>query len=75
MVNLRFVTVSGLRQRATQIVAEVESTGTQIIITKNGRPVVVLQRITEEELSLTQDFKNVIKREKWPAIKEKEKKK
>lgn len=52
MVNLKFVTVSELRQRATQIVAEVERTGKQVIITKNGRPVVVLQRVTEEELSL-----------------------
>ncbi len=52
MVNLKFVTVSELRQRATQIVAEVERTGKQVIITKNGRPVVVIQRVTEEELSL-----------------------
>jgi prevent-host-death family protein len=52
MVNLKFVTVSELRQRATQIVAEVERTGKQVIITKNGKPVVVLQRVTEEELSL-----------------------
>ncbi len=50
MVNLKFVTVSELRQRATQIVAE--SAGRQIIITKLGKPVVVLQRVTEEELSL-----------------------
>ncbi len=52
MVNLKFVTVSELRQKATQIVAEVERTGKQVIITKNGKPVVVLQRVTEEELSL-----------------------
>ena len=52
MVNLKFVTVSELRQRATQIVAEIEKTGKQVIITKNGIPVVVLQRVTEEELSL-----------------------
>ncbi len=52
MVNLKFVTVSELRQQATQIVAEVERTGKQVIITKNGKPVVVLQRVTEEELSL-----------------------
>ena len=52
MVNLKFVTVSELRQQATQIVAEVERTGKQVIITKNGKPVVVIQRVTEEELSL-----------------------
>ncbi len=52
MVNLKFKTVSELRQQATQIVAEVERTGKQVIITKNGKPVVVIQRVTEEELSL-----------------------
>ncbi len=52
MVNLKFVTVSELRQRATQIVAEVERTGKQIVITKNGKPVAVLRRVMEEELSL-----------------------
>jgi len=52
MVNLRFKTVSELRQQATQIVAEVERTGKQVIITKNGKPVVVIQRVTEDEMSL-----------------------
>lgn len=52
MVNLKFVTVSELRQRATQIVAEIEKTGKQVIITKNGKPVVMIQRVREEELSL-----------------------
>ncbi len=51
MVNLKFKTVSELRQQATQIVAEVERTGKQVIITKNGKPVVVIQRVTEDELS------------------------
>ncbi len=52
MVNLKFRTVSQLKQQATQFVAEVERTGIKIIITKNGRPVAVLQRVSEEELSL-----------------------
>lgn len=52
MVNLKFKTVSELRQQATQIVADIERTGKQVIITKNGKPVVVIQRVTEEELSL-----------------------
>ena len=52
MTPLRFITVTELQQRATQIVAEVERTGKQVIITKNGKPVVVIQRVTEEEMSL-----------------------
>jgi len=56
MVNLKFFTVSELRQRATQIVAEIERTGKQVVITKNGKPVVVIQRVTEEELSLDHPY-------------------
>ena len=52
MINLMFKTVSELRQQATQIVAEVERTGKQVIITKNGKPVVVIRRVMEDELSL-----------------------
>ncbi len=52
MINLKFVTVSELRLKTTKIVAEVEKTGRQVIVTKNGRPVVVVQRVTEDELSL-----------------------
>ena len=42
MTPLKFKTVSELQKEATQIVAEIEKTGKQMIITKNGRPVVVL---------------------------------
>ena len=52
MTPLKFKTVTELQKEATQIVTEVERTGKQIIITKNGKPVVVIQRITEEEMSL-----------------------
>jgi prevent-host-death family protein len=50
MTPLRFVTVTELQQRATAIVTEVERSGKlQVIITKNGKPVAILQRVTEEE--------------------------
>jgi prevent-host-death family protein len=49
---LKFKTVTELQQQATQIEAEVERTGKQVIITKNGKPVVVIQRVTEEEMNL-----------------------
>ncbi len=52
MVNLKFTTVTELKQKTSEFVSEVEKTGKQIIITKNGIPVAVLQRITEAELSL-----------------------
>ena len=52
MTPLRFMTVTELQQKASQIVAEIEKTGKQVVITKNGRPVVVLQQVSEEEISL-----------------------
>jgi prevent-host-death family protein len=52
MVNLKFTTVTELKQRTSEFVSEAERTGRQFIITKNGIPVAVLQRVTEEELSL-----------------------
>lgn len=52
MVNLKFTTVTELKQKTSEFVSEVEKTGKQIIITRNGIPVAVLQRVTEEELSL-----------------------
>ena len=58
MSPLKFITVTELQQRATQVVAEVERTGKQAIITKNGKPVVVMQRVTEEDLSLDKPKKN-----------------
>ncbi len=50
MTPLKFKTVTELQQQATQIVSEVERSGKlQIIITKNGKPVAIIQRVTEED--------------------------
>ena len=52
MVNLKFKTVTELKQRASEFVSEVEGNPVKrIIITKNGKPVAVLQGVTEDELS------------------------
>jgi len=52
MGPLKFKTVTEMQQQATQIVAEIVKTGKQIIITKNGKPVVVIQRVNEEQFRL-----------------------
>ena len=49
---MRFVTVSDLKQRATQIVSEIESTGEEVVVTKNGRPVVLVRLVDEKEFAL-----------------------
>ncbi len=36
---MRFITVTELKQRATQIITEVESSKEEVVITKNGKPV------------------------------------
>ena len=52
---MKFFTVSELRQRATQIVAEIESTKEEVIITKNGKPVVLMRFITDEAFRLKEN--------------------
>ena len=50
---MRFVTVSDLKQRATQVVAEIAATGEEVVVTKNGKPVVLMRIVEEKEFSLT----------------------
>ena len=51
--TLLFITVSELKQKATQFVTMVEQNKcTQIIITKNGKLAALLRRISENELKL-----------------------
>ena len=54
---MRFVTVSELRQRATQIISEVEANKEQVVVTKMGKPVALIQFITDEAFSLTTNTK------------------
>lgn len=49
---MRFKTVTELRLKATKIVHEIESTGEEVIITKKGKPVVLMRRVGEEEFTL-----------------------
>jgi PHD/YefM family antitoxin component YafN of YafNO toxin-antitoxin module len=49
---MKFITVSELRLRATEIVREIESTKEEMVVTKNGKPVVLMRFISDEEFSL-----------------------
>ncbi len=49
---MKFVTVSELRNKATQIVSEIENSREEVIVTKNGKPVVLMRFITDEVFSL-----------------------
>jgi len=52
MTPLKVKTVTELQKEASKIVTDVETTGQQVIITRNGKPVAVLQRVTENDLSI-----------------------
>ena len=54
---MKFITVSELRNKATQIVTEIEKNGEEVIVTKNGKPVVVMKFITDEAFSLKENEK------------------
>lgn len=49
---MKFITVSELKLRATQIVSEIENTREEVIITKNGKPVVLIRPVEETEFEL-----------------------
>lgn len=49
---MRFITVSELRLRATEVVREIEETKEEVIVTKRGKPVVLMRFIEHEAFSL-----------------------
>ena len=49
---MKFVTVSELRLRATQIISEIEKTREEVVVTKMGKPVVLMRTVEEEEFEL-----------------------
>lgn len=49
---MKFITVSELRAKATEVVKEIESTKKEVIVTKKGKPVVLMRFISEEEFNL-----------------------
>ncbi len=52
---MKFITVSELKNRATQIVTEIEKNRGEVIVTKNGKPVVLMRFITDEVFSLKEN--------------------
>ena len=52
---MKFITVSELRNKATQIVTEIEQSREEVIVTKNGKPVVLMKFITDEAFSLKEN--------------------
>lgn len=49
---MRFITISELRAQAPRIIAEIESTREEVVITKNGKPIVLIRPVEETEFEL-----------------------
>ena len=69
---MKFLTVSELRNKATQIVAEIEKTREEVIVTKNGKPVVLMRFITDEVFSLKEDAKEMEKKREKSSTNERQ---
>ena len=54
---MKFVTVTELRLRATEIVREIDETGEEVIVTKKGKPVVLMRFITDDAFVLKDNMK------------------
>ena len=54
---MKFITVTELKQRATQVVTEIEQTKEQVVVTKNGKPVVVIQLVSDSDFRLIEKQK------------------
>ena len=54
---MKFITVSELKNKATQIVTAIEDTGEEVVVTKNGKPVVLMHFITDEVFSIKEKEK------------------
>ena len=46
---MKFITVTELNQKATHIVSEIESTKEEVVITKNGKPVVLMRLVSNSD--------------------------
>jgi len=49
---MKFITVTELRARASEIVSEIEASKEPVAVTKNGKPVVLIQLVTEDAFEL-----------------------
>ena len=50
-----------LKQKATQIISEIESTKEEVVITKNGKPVALIRFISNGAFALKTDEKKGVK--------------
>ena len=59
---MKFITITELRLKATEIVREIEKTREEMIVTKKGKPVIMMQFITDEVFSLKESGKQLVEK-------------
>jgi PHD/YefM family antitoxin component YafN of YafNO toxin-antitoxin module len=59
---MKFITITELRLKTTEIMREIEDTKEDVVVTKKGKPVLLMQYISDEVFSL----KSKEKRENMP---------
>lgn len=52
---MKFITVTELKLKATQVVAEIERSREEVVVTKNGKPVVLLRLISDRDFLLKEE--------------------
>ncbi len=56
---MKFYTVTEFKAKATGIISEIERTQEEIIVTKNGKPTVLVRLIDEREFQLVPKKKDI----------------
>ena len=49
---MKFITVTELKLKATQVVSEIERSREEVVVTKNGKPVVLIKLISNSDFAL-----------------------
>ena len=52
---MKFITVTELKLKATQVVSEIERSKEEVVVTKNGKPVVLIRLISDKEFLLKKE--------------------
>ena len=50
--KMKFITVTELKLKATQVVAEIERSREEVVVTKNGKPVVLIKLVSDSDFKL-----------------------
>jgi prevent-host-death family protein len=57
MSPIRFLTITEFKAKATAVVAEVQRTGRQVVVTVKGKPAVIISPVNEEEFEVVKPKK------------------